>query len=321
MSTQEGYLGIRERFITVEESIYGTNPGLSTAKVPGVDVIITPTFTQGFQEIKSAGEDNRTITKKVAGPLSLAYSLVYYPVTWERLKYVFDIDSETGSGTYTHTLSIGNTVKSFSSEWAIRHDSDPLIFQITGNVVNQYSINFNKSNGEGNDGFITCTENIIAQNYSTPTSAQAGTFSSSGDPFQYRHLNAVIDGDSVVEVNSGEITFSQGINSSDSRYANTSLNRNIGTPIVTVFRINGRININLFNSDFNTLWEAAAAISGTCSLAFTQTSGNKITFTLSGVTFEPAPIGATNIEGVNTGDLIFTATGVSVVAIDGVANW
>jgi Fe-S cluster assembly iron-binding protein IscA len=321
MSTQEGYLGIRERFITVEESVYGTNPGLSTAKVPGVDVIITPTFTQGFQEVKSSGTDNRTVDKKVAGPLSLAYSIVYYPTTWERLKYVFDIDSETGSGTYTHNLSVGNTIKSFSSEWAIRHDTDPLIFQITGNIINQYSISFTKSNGEGNDGFITCTENAIAQNYSTPTSVQAGTFTTSDEPFQYRHLDVIVDGDSLVEVNSGDLTFTQGINSSDSRYANTSLDRTIGTPIATVFRVSGRININLFKSDYNTLWEAADAISGVCSIAFTQSSGNKITFTLSGVTFEPAPIGATNIEGVNTGDLIFTANDVSVVAIDGVANW
>ena len=145
MSTQEGYLGIRERFITVEESIYGTNPGLSTAKVPGVDVIITPTFTQGFQEIKSAGEDNRTITKKVAGPLSLAYSLVYYPTTWERLKYVFDIDSETGSDPYTHTLSVGNTLKSYTAEHAMRHGSSPIIVKTTGNVVNITTINFQKS--------------------------------------------------------------------------------------------------------------------------------------------------------------------------------
>jgi len=320
MSTQEGYLGIRERFITVEESVYGTNPGLSTATVPGVDIIMTPTFTQGFQEVKSAGPDERVIQSRVPGPLSLSYSLVYYPTNFSRLKYVFDIDSETGANPYTHTLSIGNSLKTFTSEWTLRHDSAPLNFRITGNVINQYSISFSKSNGEGNDGFITCSESVISQNYTNPT-AQAGTFTASGDPFQYRHLDAVFDGNSVVEVNSGELVFTQGINASDSRYASTTLGRTIGAPIATVFRVTGRLNLNLFKTDYTTLWAAAAAIGGACTLAFTQTSGNKVTFTLSNVVLEPVPISGTNIEGVNTGDFTFTADSVGVVAIDAIANW
>ena len=320
MSTQEGYLGIRERFITVEESAYGTNPGLSTATVPGNDIIITPTFTQGFQEIKSAGADDRVISGRVAGPLGLGYSLAYYPTNFRRLKYVFDIDSETGSNPYTHTLSIGNSLKTFSSEWTLRHDTAPLNFRMTGNVVTQSSYSFAKANGEGNDGFITCNESVICQDYTNPT-AQAGTFLATGDPFQYRHLDAVFDGNSVVEVNSGELVFTQGINASDSRYASSSLGRTIGTPIVTLFRISGRLNLNLFKTDYVDLWAAAAAIGGACTLAFTQSLGNKITFTLSNVVLEPVPLSGTNIERVNTGDFTFTADSISAVAIDAIANW
>ena len=128
MASEEGLLGIRERFISVIESVYGTAPSFSSARVPGVDVIITPSYAQGFQEVKSSGTDNRIIDKRTAGPLAVKYKAEYYPTNWHRLKYVFDIDSETGSDPYTHTLSVGNTVESFSAEWAMRRSSDQQIF-------------------------------------------------------------------------------------------------------------------------------------------------------------------------------------------------
>lgn len=320
MTTAEGLIGQRERFITKEEATYGTAPSLATASVPGYDTIINPTFTQGFQETKNNGTDVRTINSKVAGPLGLAYSLAYYPSNWRMLKYVFDIDSETGSGTYTHTLSVGNTLKSFTSEWAMRHSTDPMIFKLTGNVINQFRINFAKATGEGNSGFVTCTANCIAQDYTNP-SLQAGSFAASGDPFQYRHSEIQFNTSEVVEVNNGELVFTQGMTPNDSRYASSSNGRTIGTPIATVFRISGRININVLSTTLPALWATAAAISGTNTLVFEQSASNKITFTLSGVYCEPVPIAGTNIEGVNTGDFVFTAIGVVPVAIDSVANW
>lgn len=320
MATQEGYLGLRERYISAEESSYGVAVSLASAKNPGTNMTIAPTFTQGFQEVTSAGTDQRTIVKRVAGGLTLDYNLTYNPITWERLKYMFDIDSETGSDPYTHTLSVGNTQLSFTSEWAMRHDTDPLIWKLTGNVVKQLTIDWQKSSGEGNDGFVRCTEQITAQNYSEP-SLQAGDFALTGDPFQYRHAKVTLNSSEVIPINNGQLVMTQGINPNDSRYTNTTLGRTIGTPISTVFRINGRFNLNLFETTFNDLWAAAAALSGTNTIEFEQSAGNKITFTLSGVTVEPVPMAGTNLEGINTGDFVFVATGIVPVAIDSVANW
>lgn len=320
MPTQEPLLGIRERFIEAEESTYGTAVSLTSAAIPGNDIIVNNKFTQGFQEILNDGSDDRLIVSKVAGPLSLTYDAKYYPSNWQRLKYVFDIDSETGSGTYTHTLSVGNTLKSYTAEHALRHGSSPIIIKSTGNVVKKTTIDFKKATGEGNDGFVTVTDECIAQNYTTPT-LQSGTFAVSGDPFQYRHMNWTLAGSDVVEVNNGSLVFDQGISDNDSRYSSTSLDRTIGSPIATMFRISGRFNVNLFDSTYVDLWELAAVISSTNTLVFEQSATNKITFTFTGMFVEPIPMGETNIEGVNTADFVFTATGVAVVAIDAIANW
>mgnify|MGYP007082086206 CR=1 FL=1 len=91
MATTEGLLGIRERYISVEESVYGTAPSFATARCPGVNIEVTPNFTQGFQEVKSSGTDNRVLDKLVAGPLGMAYSIKYNPSNWHRLKYFFTI--------------------------------------------------------------------------------------------------------------------------------------------------------------------------------------------------------------------------------------
>jgi len=319
-TTQEGLLGIRERLILATETAYGTAIALTSAIVPGYNIIVNPTFTQGFQEILNNGTDVRTINSKVPGPLSLAYSLAYYPADWRMLKYVFDIDSETGSDPYTHTLSVGNTLDSFTSEWAMRHSSDPMIIKTTGNVINQYRINWTKSTSEGNSGFLTCTANVIAQDYTTP-SIQAGDFTATGTPFQSYHSTITLNTSEVVEVNNGEMTFTQGLNANDSRYASSANVRTIGTPIATNFRISGRINVNLLSTTLPALWETAAAISGTNTLVFQIDAENKITFALSGIYCEPVPLAGTNIEGVNTGDFVFTATSVGVVAIDSIENY
>jgi len=320
MVTAEGLLGIRERFILKKETTYGEAISLVGAIVPGYDIIINPTFNQGFQETLNNGTDVRTVNSKIQGPLSLAYSLAYYPANWRMLRYVFDIDSETGSDPYTHTLSVGETLDSFTAEWAMRHSTDAMIIKTTGNVINQYRINWAKSTGEGNSGFITCTANVISQNYTTP-SIQAGSFTASGDPFQYRHATITLNNSAVVEINNGELVFTQGVNANDSRYASSANGRTIGTPIATVFRISGRINVNLLSTTLPSLWETAATISGTNTIVFEVSASNKITFTLTGVYCEPVPLSGTNLEGINTGDFVFTATGVVPVCIDSIQNW
>lgn len=320
ISTNEGILGFRERFIEAEEGTYGNAASLASANMPGYNLRVAPNFNQNFQEVLNSGADDRKIVKKVAGPLGLQYRLTYSPINWRRLKYVFDIDSETGSDPYTHTLSVGRTLKSYTAEWALRHDSNPIIIKTTGNVVNSTTIEFRKATSEGREGFVNIIQDCIAQDYTTP-SLQAGDFSISGDPFQYRHMQWTLEGSEVVEVNNGSIVIEQGINLNDSRYANSTLDRTIGTPIAQLFRISGRFNVNLFDDTYTSLWKTAAALSGTNTLVFEQSASNKITFTFSGMTVSPVPLSETNLEGINSADFVFTATDVSVTCVDSIENW
>ncbi len=69
------------------------------------------------------------------------------------------------------------------------------------------------------------------------------------------------------------------------------------------------------------MWETATVLTGTNSIVFEQDSGNKITLALSGLTVNPVPVSGTNIDGTNTGSFVWTATGVSITAIDDIANW
>lgn len=323
MTTVEGVLGLRERFIENEElTDYGTAQSLTGAAIPGSNVTINPGFTQGFQEVLNNGTDDRKVIKRVPGPLSLPYTLSYYPTTWRRLKYLLDIDSESDADPiFTHNLSIGNTIKSYTAEWALRHDTAPIIIKMTGNVINKYTINFQKSTGEGNDGFVQVVEDCFAQNYTTP-SIQGGTFAVTGDPFQYRHIKWTLEGSEVVEINNGSIKFDQGMTLNDSRYANSTLGRTIGSPIPQTFRISGRMNVNLLDTTYIDLWELAAAMSSTNTLVFEETAlSNTITFTFTDLYVEPVPLSETNVDGINTADFVFTAMSVAVVCKDGIENW
>lgn len=320
MAINEGLLGERERFLHVIEGSYGSDPGLTSGHVIGVNMKITPQFNQNFMDILNNGGDSRTIVDKVAGGLSLPYTVEYNPVDWRFLKYLFDIDSETGSDPYTHNISIGSTHESFTSEWAMQHTT-PVIFKLLGNVVTSYDIQFQKSTGDSSEGFVKCTANLLAQDYTNPGSLTAGDYTTSLAPFQFRHFKLTLASSEVVEVNRGGLTITTGINESDSRYANTTLARKIGEPVPGVVRISGFVNVNLFDDTYQTLWATADAMTGTNTLEFTQSASNKITFTLTGVHVAPVPFDGTNIDGVNTGTFTFTATGISAVAIDSIANW
>jgi hypothetical protein len=318
----EFYIGPRERIIWIEETSYGTGGTLANALVIGYNHRITQSFNQNFQEVLTAGSDDRKVKSLVYGVLSLPFSITYNLENWRFLKYIFDITTETGTAPTTHTLDIGNTLKSFKLEWAKRHTATPQVYLITGGVVMNTRISFQKATGEGQEGFVIVSHECIAQDYTSPASEQGSISSLSGVPYQFRHCKLTINSSEVVEVNSGEISIAQGITINDSLYANATLNRKIGEPIPTILRITGKFNLNVKDLTYSDLWEAAAAISGTNKLEFIRTSGSdEAVWTFTNLTCSPAPVGNTNLEGVDNAEFIFQATSVQVVTKDSVANY
>lgn len=316
-------LGIRERYITVNETSYGSGGTLASARVIGKDTRITQNWDQGFQETLNNGGNNRKVIERIKGPISLPYNVEFYPTDWRFLKYIFDITSESGSPTVTHTLDIGDSLQSFKAEWAKQNDDGNMVFTILGNVMTACTISFQKATGEGNDGFVNVNASTLAKSQTDGTSVQATITALTSEPFQYRMIKLTLAGNEVVEVNNGEITITQGVNPNDSRYANSTLDRTIGEPIPTVFRITGRFNLNIKDTTFTTMWDSAtASLGGTNKLEFLRTAGSdEAVFTFTGLTINPAPIGNTNLESVDSADFVFTATSVQAVIKDTIANY
>jgi len=118
----EFLIGKREQISWEEEATYGTE--VTPTAIVGLNAKVEPDFDQNWQEILSAGADDRYISNRVKGPLTLPFTLIFTPVNWNFLKYCGYSLSEAGSDPYTHTFTLANTIMSFTLEWAKRASTD-----------------------------------------------------------------------------------------------------------------------------------------------------------------------------------------------------
>ena len=302
MAFEEYFVGKRERLSWVDETSYGSGGDMATdGEIIGLNARIEPTLNQSWQDILSAGDDDRTIQNRVVGPLDLRFTLVFTPVNWKFLKYLGYSVADAGSGPYTHTFSLSNSIQSFKLEWARRHTT-PSVKTLTGCVALNGTISFSKPSG--GESSIIVRLNCIAQNVSEGSTVTALS-SISDTPFQYRHTKLTLDNTEIIALNNGEITIDNGINPDDSRYCNATLDRLIGEPIPKTHKITGRFNINIKNNTLFTLWDSADVISN-CSLDFIQSDANKLEGAFQD--FRIGTIGTpTNLDGVTNTNLVWSA--------------
>lgn len=280
---------------------------------------MSPNFNQNWQEVLSAGANARTVESRVAGSLSLPFTLTFTPTNWKFLKYCgYDV-ADAGGPTYTHTFSLANTIQSFTLQWARRATTSRVI-TLDGCVVKKATISFKKSSGEGTDAFISVTLDCVAQGYSlgtTVTSLSAIT----ATPYQFRMIKWTINSTETVEVNSGDISIDNGINEDDSRYCNSTLDREIGEPIPKIHRITGSLNVNIKDATQITLWDGATEVSGTNTLLFYRGANDQLLMTLNGLRYatcnEP-----TKLEGVTSSDIAWHVESfTSMVATDSISTY
>jgi len=163
---------------------------------------------------------------------------------------------------------------------------------------------------------LSCVAQGISEGTSTTSLSEI-----TATPFQWKDVKATIGTAEVVEVNNGEIAIDNGIDESDSRYCNATLDREIGEPIPKVHRITGRINVNLKDSTFYDFWEAAATISGTNKLEFIRGADDDLVGTFAGFKLAKG-VAPTDLEGVTNVDLPFTAESwSSLIATDSEENY
>ena len=316
MAFTEYMIGKREQISWGDETTYGT--AVTPTEIVGKDVVVTPNFSKGYQEVLSAGADSREIEGLVAGPEDLRFTLEFIPVNWKWLKYVFGSVSDGGSGPYTHDFSLSNTVQSFTLEWAKRGSTNHVI-TLAGCVVTRATVRFSKATGAGRDGHIRVSLDCVAKTLSTGTTIT--TLSPpTAIPFQYRMVKFTLDGSEIPEVNNGEIVFDNTIDPNDSRYCNATYDKSIGEPIPKTFRISGRINVNIKDSTYFDLWDAETAVSGSTKLEFIRGADDDLDLTFSDF-FVLDAVAPTNIEGVTNTDIVFQSLSVSATATDDIETY
>jgi len=320
----EWLIGKRERMSWIAETSYATGGTMTGGEVIGLNCKIDAgDWSKGFQEIISAGADDRLVQGRVEGPQTLPYTMSFTPVNWLWLKYIFaDVDADD-AGVKTHTFTMRNTILSYKLEWAKRATTSHVLTTI-GNFVKTATMSFTKATGEGTEGFITVALGCMGQDVtpgSSVTTLSAGNITKTG--FQYRMINWVLNSTEIPEVNNGEITFDAGINDNDSRYCNTTLNNLVGEPIPITFRINGRFNVNIRDSTMFDFWDAAVAVGGTNTLLVDRdgTGDDQLLITF-GDFYILGSVASTNLEGVTSVDVVWSADSItSLVARDDIATY
>jgi hypothetical protein len=322
MAFEEFLIGKRHRLSWVNETSHGSGGDMAAdGEVIGLNARIDPDFNENWMEILGAGADNRSVQDHALGPLDYPFTLTFTNVDWKFLQYLGYGVVDAGGPNYTHTFTQSNAIQSFKLEWAMRHTT-AVVVTLTGCVALGGTISFTKASGEGAEGFLTVTLRCVAKSAaigSSVTTLAAGNITRS--PYQWRHVKATINNNEVVEINSGEMLIENGIDVNDSRYCNSTLDREIGEPISKVQRVSGSLNANMKDSTFLTLWAAGATISN-CKLEFIQNdTSNKLVAEFSGFKL-PQAFPSTDLESVTSTDLPFVTTNfTSLVATDTIATY
>jgi len=321
MAYEEFLIGKRERLSWIAETSYGSGGTMSSGEVVGDNMVIEPDWSQGWQDVVSAGTDELTVETRVPGPKILPYNMSFVPVNWRWLKYLMAVSDGDDAGVKTHTFTIRNSIASYKLEWAKRHTTSHVL-TLSGNTVKSATISWSKATGEGSEGFLQVLLNCVAKTYSQGSSVTSLS-AITKLPFQYRMIKFTLNGNEIVEVNNGEMTIDLGIDEGDSRYCNSTLDTDLGEPIPKIFRISGRINVNVKAKTYYDLWAARAVVGSTNTLLIDKDASgdDQILFTF-GDFYLYDGIAPTTIEGVTNVDLVFNAdTFTSVVARDDITTY
>ena len=318
----EYLLGSREQIAMCEEDTWaalGAKTMADDGFIVGKNAQITPDFSKNWQEILSAGVNSRDIEDMEKGPESYRFTLTFNPVHWKILRYcahgtVTNTDQTTY---YTHTFTATDTVKSFTLEWAKRQSATGTdhVITLTGCVVTNMTLSFAKGLG-ATEGFVTVVAECLAKSAVAGASTTTVTaIPSTEHIYQFRMAKLTYNSGEVIEVNNGELTIDNGIDETDCRYCNSTLDQAIGEPIPKVRRYNARFNINQAGDTYYDDWEDQVVVPGTNTLEIIRATNDKVTFTFTDMYVQSAA-SPTNIEGITNVDVVATIANVDIVAQD-----
>ncbi len=307
--TKEYYTGIRERIAQAREEDFGQgSPNFEAKGRPfGLDQEMEiGDWSRGWTEILNNGDGTMQIYDKVKGIKSYPFTLNFKVTDWEFLKYLFKVEHKGESGgVHTYELTIDPTVSPFELEWLRRHTSNPLILQLIGAFAKSFSITYS-AGGMDEGGFINASLTCNAKRHDLKES-EASLSSFTKSPFRFFESRLILAGETITEVNEGEINGDRNINEEDSRYASKEAGREIHDPIPKIHRFNNRHNITIKNTDWLERWATDEPLEGENSIEFIKTPNEEqVKFIYGTIWLESPSIGNTQREDRTTADLITT---------------
>lgn len=320
MVNNEYAIGAREQVAWVEEQggfkNLGSNTMLADGSIPGYNTILTPDFSDNWQEILNNGEDSSEVKDMEQGPLTLPFTLKFNPYNWECLKYcahptVTNVDQTTY---FEHEWSKEEFIKTFQVEWAKRMGTNQVI-TLTGCTIKSFRLSWAKGTG-ANDGFVIVEAECVASGFTSNSSVTSIT-PPTEIAFRFFNQTFTYNSGEIVEVNSGELRINNGINEDDSRYCNHTLDRELGEPISTVKRYGFTMNINEKDNTFFEDWANGTILPGTNKIELQVAQRNFISFELNNVRLGTAPAGASNLQGVTPVELVGIPLSLTINGEDG----
>jgi len=318
----EYMIGKREQIAMCEEDTWaslGTKTMSDDGYIVGKNTKITPNFSNNWQEVLGAGADSRDIDSLEKSSLSYNFTLTFNPTNWKFLRYcAHGTVTNTSTSPTVHTFTATDTAKSFTLEWAKRGGTDHVL-TLTGCIIKSWTIKFSK--GGAGEGFVEVTAECIAKS----VSAGASTTTISAETkkaFQFRMAKLTYAGSEITEVNSGELTCDNGVEESDSRYCNSTLDQEIGEPIPKIRRYNCRFNINQKDDTYFDDWDAQVVVPSTNRLELIRgtSPADNLILTFSSLYLQSA-VSPTNMEGITNVDLVGTIKSVGIVVNDTLTDY
>lgn len=314
----EYHLGKREQMSWAEESTYGT--AVTPTEIVGKNVRIEPNLSHDWVEILAAGSDSRDIETREKGPRSVSFTLTFAPTSWKFLKYTThgSVNTTDEGSYYSHTLTLSDDVNSFTVEWAKRGSTNQ-VTTFKGCVVRSITLNYNSTTGEGGEGLIEVSMDILAQDFDKGTSVTSLS-APTKNAFQFRHVKLTYEGTETKEVKSGSLTLANSITEDDSRYCNTTLDQTIGEPIPKTSRYSFDHTINQKDNTFFNDWASETKLTGTNKLEFIRGTNDKAIFTFGDITMDSTN-SPTNLEGVDTVSLVGVSHSLSIETQDDISSY
>ena len=296
----------REQIAWTTETVFGDGGTMASGEIVGYNALVeSPDFDLMYQEILNNGSDSYKVSSHVSAGKSFPFVLSFVPVNWRWLKYLMTV-VDAGGPAYTHTFSLGSTVSSFALEWARRHTT-PHVVNAVGCYVISARVVFQKATGAGTDGLMRVVLTCMAKDASfgsTVTELSQLT----ATPYMFKHTKFTYNNGEFVEVNNDEINIARGINPNDSRYCNTTADGTVSTPIPTITRVGGNINVNTEDSTFDDAWLASSPILNT-KIEFIRGASDQLVFPIGGFRLHKT-LAATNADGgVVASTLVWTDEG------------